>query len=126
MLVLVGSQKSIDYKRRQLVFFVVVFCFVSFSSVFAFIKSVALRSVVLRYACCTDSHTHLDNSCLWTVFLFLYFSLKISLFPSIMYHCCLFLCRVRGTFSLLMMCLKKKNQPCDYKLDFDISLLFEI
>ena len=27
-----------------------VFCFVSFSSVFALIKSVALRSVVLRYA----------------------------------------------------------------------------
>ena len=84
-------------------YFCFVFCFVSFSSVFAFIKSVALRSVVLRYACCTDSHTQLVNSCLWTVFLFLYFSLKMSLFPSIMYHCRLFVCRVRGTFSLRMV-----------------------
>ena len=37
--------------------FVYCFCFVSFLSVFAFNKSVALRSVVLRYTCCTDIHT---------------------------------------------------------------------
>ena len=109
-------------------YFFRVFCFVSFSSVFAFIKSVALRSVVLRYACCTDSHTQLVNSCLWTVsFCFLTFLWRCRFFRA---SCTIAVYLygeyvVRFSYGWCDFCFC--FQACDYKLDFEHQvLLFEI
>ena len=61
---LVCWQKSIGHKRRQLVFLFSVFCFISFSSFFFFIKSVALRSVFFdMHAAPTVTRSQLTAVC---------------------------------------------------------------
>ena len=110
MLVLLRSRKSISHKRHKLVYFFVVFSYVSFLSVCAFTEYVALRSVVSRYACCTDSHTQLVHSSV-DCFLFCFFSGDVAFSE---HHVPLpFLsCRVRGTFSLQMCFFFVFFQPC--------------
>ena len=105
----IGDVKEKLKKWREIVYLLVFFLFCFAFAFFAFIKSVALRSVVPRYACCIDSHMQLVNSCLWALFSFLYFSLEMSLFPflseyHVPLHCRFLLWIVRGTFSLRMVC----------------------
>ena len=77
----------------------VCFCFVF---VFlAFITAAALRSIVPRYACAPAvTRNYLATVCV----LFCLVSLEVSLFPSILYHCCfLFVLRIYCTFAFRMV-----------------------